>query len=417
MSGPVGIRQCAILAGGRASRLGAIAAELPKPLLPCGDRPFLAWLMRELCRYGVKEFILLAGHLAPRLEAAIPILAAALPRPAAIRVSTEPVAAGTGGALHHARDLLDPHFLLCNGDSVFDANLAPFLAAAARAPGSEIGHLLLRPAPPGGRYGVVETDGTGVTGFRARPPADALESGGGGRINAGIYRFDRRILDALAPVCSLEQAVLPALAAAGALGASDGGDGYFCDIGIPEDYARGAADIPRRLQRPALFLDRDGVLNQDHGYVGTRARFAWVAGAREAVALATARGFHVFIVTNQSGIARGLYSEADLAALHAWIEAECLAGGGTIDDWRYCPFHPEATLPAYRRLSDWRKPGPGMIRDLMARWDIDPACALLVGDQETDTQAAAGAGIAGHRFAGGNLRDFLDPLLVRRELP
>lgn len=403
----VTIRQCAILAGGRASRLGEIAASLPKPLLPCGDRPFLAWLMREFCRYGVEEFLLLGGHLADRLEAAMPALAAAMPREVAIRLCAEPHPAGTGGALHHARALLDDEFLLCNGDSLFDANLAPFLAASAQAPAQEIGHLLLRPAPEGARYGVVDHEQGRVSGFRARPAAGEA----GGAINAGIYRFDRRLLDHLSPVCSLENEVLPSLAASGRLGASLGGDGYFCDIGVPADYARGAVEIPQRFRRGAVFLDRDGVLNHDHGYVGTRARFAWMQGAREAVAMAGARGLHVFIVTNQSGIARGFYSEDDLCALHRWIAEECRAMGGTIDDWRYCPFHPEAPLAAYRRDSDWRKPAPGMIRDLLAHWQIDPARALLVGDQETDMQAAAAAGIAGHRFTGGDLAAFLAPLL------
>ena len=411
MASRVTIRQCAILAGGRATRLGTLAADTPKPLLACGDRPFLAWLMREFCRFGVEEFLLLAGHLADRLEAALPALAAHLPRPAKITISAEPMAAGTGGALYHAREKLDPHFLLCNGDSWFDANLARFLAAGAAAPDGTLGQLLLRPAPPGGRFGIVETRVGRVTAFRARPAVG--EAAEAGMINAGIYRFDRRVLDALAPVCSLESDVLPALAARGALGAHDGGAGYFIDIGIPEDYARGAAELPARCRRRALFLDRDGVLNRDHGYVGTRERFEWMAGARAAIAAATDRGFHVFIVTNQSGIARGFYTEDDLRSLHAWIAEDVRAAGGTIDDWRYCPDHPEALLPAYRRASDWRKPAPGMLLDLMACWQVDPARALMVGDQESDMRAAAAAGIAGQLFSGGNIAEFLVPLLQR----
>lgn len=164
---------------------------------------------------------------------------------------------------------------------------------------------------------------------------------------------------------------------------------------------------------PALFLDRDGVVNVDHGYVGSRDRFEWIPGALEAISTASTLGWRVFVVTNQSGVARGLFSEADVVALHAWIAAEAGRHGGKIDDFRYCPFHPEARIEAYRKVSDWRKPAPGMILDLIRHWRLDPEHCLLIGDKETDLQAAAAAGIESRLFPGGNLLTFLTPLLAR----
>ena len=394
---PATVRQCAILAGGLGSRLGALTATTPKPILPVGDRPFLAWLMREFVRFGVEEFLLLTGHLSDRLAAGLAGIAATLPRPVRIVISEEPAPAGTGGALFHARDRLDERFLLCNGDSLFDFNLATLLADAAGDADEVAGRMVLRRLEDASRYGVVETDGELVRAFRER-----AEPGAPGTINAGIYLFDRRVLEQVAPVCSLERDVLPGLAARGALRGTLA-DGYFVDIGVPEDLARARRDLPGRLHRPALFLDRDGVLNVDHGWVSTRERFEWMPGAIEAVRRAVARGWHVFVVTNQSGVARGFYDEAAVRALMEWMAGELRAAGGTLDDWRYCPFHPQAALAAYRRDSDWRKPAPGMLLDLIRAWELDPSRAVMIGDNESDTRAAEAAGVRPLRFPGATV--------------
>jgi D-glycero-D-manno-heptose 1,7-bisphosphate phosphatase len=409
----VTIRQCAILVGGLGMRLGTLTKTTPKPLLPIGDRPFLAWLMREFVRFGVEEFLLLTGYLSAQVEAQMQALADLLPRKARIVISEEPERAGTGGAVYHARDKLAERFLLCNGDSLFDGNLARLLADAAGDGPAVVGRIMLRRIEDASRYGVVELDGDRVVAFHARPTAGTAGAGVAGVINAGIYVYNRRLLDELTPVCSLERDIMPRLAARGALRGTVA-DGYFRDIGIPEDLARADEEMPRILRRRALFLDRDGVINVDHGYVGTRDKFEWIQGAREAISAATEAGWHVFVVTNQSGIARGHYAEADMHALHAWMTEEIRRAGGTLDDLRFCPFHPEAVLAAYRDAAHpWRKPAPGMLLDLIRAWQIDPAQAILVGDQDTDLQAAAAAGMPARKFTGGNLLDVVFPLLQR----
>ncbi|HBK04244.1 MAG TPA: haloacid dehalogenase [Acetobacteraceae bacterium] len=402
------VTQCAVLVGGLGTRLGALTASTPKPILPCGDRPFLGWLLREFVRFGVTDFLLLTGHLSAEIEKAAADIQAALPRPARVTLSEEPIRAGTGGAVYHARDRLAERFLLCNGDSLFDCNLANLLADGVRDGPDVTGRIVLRRLEDASRYGVVDFADGVVSAFRERPPA-----GTGGTINGGVYLFDRSLVDHLRPACSLEADVMPALAAAGRLRGTLG-DGYFRDIGVPDDFARAQAEIPALLRRKALFLDRDGVINVDHGYVGSRDRFEWVDGALEAIRYATASGWHVFIVTNQSGVARGYYDEAAVHDLLDWIGDEARAAGGTIDDARYCPYHPDGTIETYRQRHPWRKPLPGMLLDLIEAWEINPARAVMVGDQESDMQAAAAAGVAGHLFRGGNLLSFVRPILDKR---
>jgi D-glycero-D-manno-heptose 1,7-bisphosphate phosphatase len=205
--------------------------------------------------------------------------------------------------------------------------------------------------------------------------------------------------------------VLPKLAAAGRVRGTIG-HGFFVDIGIQADLDIARHELTAIVARPALFLDRDGVINHDHGYVGTHDRFDWVDGALDAIRLATTHGWHVFVVSNQSGVARGLYTEADVASLMSWIIDEARRHGGTIDDYRTCPYLIDATIPAYRRDSDWRKPAPGMILHLAGSWNLNLQHCVMVGDQSTDLECARRAKIRGHIFPGGNLAAFIAPIVA-----
>jgi D,D-heptose 1,7-bisphosphate phosphatase len=408
-------KQCVILVGGLGTRLGSLTTDMPKPLLSCGGRPFLAWVLRELCRYGIDDIVLLAGYKSERIETFARDIVKRLPKPVSIRVSVETEPAGTAGAVSQARAHLDETFLLINGDSWFDTDLAHLFAAASReTDGKCLCCMLLRRMPDCSRYGTVVLRNGQVAAFREKQAG----TGGGnkvGLINAGIYLLHRNILPHLPAKGSLETEVLPALAQMGCVSGVVR-DGYFIDIGIPADYRRADDELPKQLSRPAVFFDRDGVLNEDLGWVGSLDRFRWSAGAREAVRRVNAAGYHAFVVTNQAGVAKGLYSEVDVQSLHRFMSDDLLEKGAVLDDIRYCPYHPEATIDAYRRPSDWRKPAPGMLLDLIGKWEVNLTGSFLVGDKDSDMRAAKAAGIPGHLFPGGNLEDFVEMHLTSRSI-
>lgn len=397
------IKQAAILCGGLGSRLGALTAKTPKPLLSVAGVPFLQTLIQEITRYGVDRFLLLAAFRSEQIERFAREAPKAIGRDIVIEVAIEPDRAGTGGALYHAREALDETFYLFNGDSMLDTPLQA-LADLLDEPGA-LGAMALRRLPEAGRYGVTVLEGRKLVQFGGAPVAP-----GPVLINGGVAVFRREIIDRLEPTGSLEQDLLPSLAQKGRLLGLPV-DGFFLDIGIPEDYERAQTEVPAFQRRPAIFFDRDGVLNSDNGHVGTLDRFEWTAGALDAIALANARGYYVFIVTNQAGIAKGHYSLDDYRHLSRHIHERVAEHGGHIDDERFCPDHPEGTVEAYRRVSDWRKPAPGMILDLLDKWPVDVAGSLMIGDNETDMAAARAAGINGHLFIGGRLDVFLIDLL------
>lgn len=145
--------------------------------------------------------------------------------------------------------------------------------------------------------------------------------------------------------------------------------------------------------RPALFLDRDGVVNEDLVHVHRREDFRFIDGVFDLAGAARARGHAVVIVTNQAGIGRGLYSESQFQALMDWVRGEFAARDAAIDAVYHCPFHPVHGIGEYRRESEDRKPGPGMILRAARELQLDLGSSLLVGDRPSDMQAAVAAGV------------------------
>ena len=158
------------------------------------------------------------------------------------------------------------------------------------------------------------------------------------------------------------------------------------------------------MSRRALFLDRDGVINVDHGYVHTPESFHFIEGIFELVAAANRAGYLVVVVTNQAGIGRGYYGEAQFHELNHWMRGRFAEHNGRIDRIYFCPYHPEDGIGSYRRESAFRKPAPGMLLQAQRELDIDLRKSILVGDKLSDIAAGRSAGV-------GTLLHFCDEQL------
>jgi D-glycero-D-manno-heptose 1,7-bisphosphate phosphatase len=170
--------------------------------------------------------------------------------------------------------------------------------------------------------------------------------------------------------------------------------------------------------RQAALLDRDGVLNVDTGYTHKPEDLTFMPGAVAAVRRLNQAGRLVIVVTNQSGVARGLYDEAAITTFHEAMNAALGREGARIDAFYYCAFHEDAAVEAYRHADHPdRKPNPGMVLRALSDFSVAPGRAFMIGDRASDMQAAKRAGVRGYLYAGGDLDVFVRGVLEAEDGP
>ena len=166
------------------------------------------------------------------------------------------------------------------------------------------------------------------------------------------------------------------------------------------------------------FLDRDGVINYSNlknGYIGYVKYFKWYKGAKKAIKLLNENNYKVVIVTNQSGIARGFFSEKDVNKLHKYIKSNIKKYGGLINAIYYCPYHVDGTIKKFKKKSKLRKPEIGMFHLAQKKWKIDKSKSFMIGDQKTDMTFARKAKISGYLFTEDNLHNFIKKKIFKNK--
>jgi D-glycero-D-manno-heptose 1,7-bisphosphate phosphatase len=209
-----------------------------------------------------------------------------------------------------------------------------------------------------------------------------------GLINGGVYLINREIIEII-PInskFSFEKDFLETEVSRLKFGAFIS-DKYFIDIGIPEDYVKAQGDFAAKRNK-ALFLDRDGVINNEKNYVSRIEDFEFIDGIFGFCEYFRQKGYLIFVITNQAGIARGFYSAEDFTVLSDWMVSRFEQRNILISKVYYCPHHPDITGPC-----DCRKPNPGMILKAAREFDLNLSESILVGDYESDLKAGENAGI------------------------
>ncbi|MDC7784330.1 sugar phosphate nucleotidyltransferase [Rhodoplanes sp. TEM] len=389
------IRQAVVLVGGRGTRLGELARDVPKPLLPIdGDRVFLDYILESVARHGYFDVVLLAGHLGEQVESRY---AGRTLHGSTLRVLREPEPLGTGGALTVARAVLDDAFLMMNGDALFDINLRA-LEAEASVDGATA-TLALKALDDTGRYGRVTVEDGRVVAFVEKDPTVRAP----GTINGGIYVLRRSVVDLAAPLpCSIERDVFPLLVTRGEVRGRVFDD-YFIDIGTPESLARGRAELPAVRVRPAVFLVRDAVLDVGRGAATRADDLALVDGAAEAVRHLNDRGYFVFLVDDRPGIARGDDMHDDSTPFTLALRA-CLARAGAHVDGVYAASCQRSGTGARSTIEqDDGVSGAGLLHRAFAEWPIARAGSFLVAVKPAEAAAAARVGLPGVLCGRGRL--------------
>ena len=382
------MNQCVILVGGKGSRLGEITKNFPKPMINIKDKPFLLYLIEKIRIFGFKEIILLAGHSAEIVDSYFKNNSLS---DISIKIIKEKKPLGTGGALVNAYKHLDDNFFLMNGDSIIDGNW--FSIVENFNTDIDISVALIKKNDCS-RYGSVTLAGKKVVNFSEKNKEISE-----GFINGGIYCVRKNILSNI-PLkkFSFEEDILTKLAKKGRISGSEI-KGYFIDIGTPESLNH-ANKLPWLKEAKAVIFDRDGTLNVDNGYTHKVSDLVWNPGAISLIRYLNDSNVLVFVATNQAGIAKDIFKEKDMHHFHAEMQKQLRKNGAHINEFFYCPYHIDGSIPKYSIESENRKPKTGMLQEISVKWKIKKDNMLLIGDRDTDIKCADNFNISSIKYNG-----------------
>ncbi len=366
-----------ILAGGFGTRLKHIVSDVPKPMAPINNKPFLMHILDYLKKYNCTKVIMAVGYKSISIKEYFGNSYSGIE----IVYSDEDNPLGTGGAIKKALMNTDEEeIFILNGDTFFNCNLNE-MRIIHESSSCDI-TIAVKRMNDYSRYGSVVIKKNRIIKFVEKQKTNE------GLINAGIYLIDKKFFEKIEEIkFSFEQIILESHLYSMCAYESNG---YFIDIGVPEDYYKAQKDFANER---AIFLDRDGTINKEVNYLYRKDDFEFISNATKAINLFHKSGYKVIVITNQAGVARGFYREIDVEILHSYIDYLLDREGAFIDAYYYCPHHPEGTVVEYSYICSCRKPEIGMIEKALKDYNIDLPNSIFIGDNEIDIETGKRAGV------------------------
>ena len=385
-------REAVVLAGGFGTRLAHMVPDVCKPMAPVAGEPFLRRVLDQLDSSGFARVVIADGYRREQIESFF----GGTYRGLELDYSSEDSPLLTGGAVRRALSrCMEPQVFVLNGDTYLDVDFSAMEAALAARPEAKC-VIAAKHMSEFDRYGTLDicSDGVIRSFFEKAPCSDGL-------INGGTYLIRRDALLGEPDVFSLENDWFSRVVTEGSLSAVVV-EGGFIDIGVPEDYELAqrlfASERGYALDDASIHLamfDRDGTINVDTGHLHSIADCEFIDSSIEIMRRYSADPlWRIVVITNQAGIAKGMYDVEDMRLLHREMARMLRKMGVEVDGWYFCPHHPDFTGKC-----DCRKPSPGMLLRAMRDYRVDPSECVMYGDMPTDYEAAASAGVS-FQFAG-----------------
>jgi len=371
------LNQAVILCGGQGKRLNYLTKNTPKPLLKVNGIPFIEYLIKNLSRHGIKEIILLCGYLGEKFVSKYHNKYFLDVKIICIKETKE---LGTGGAVINAFKKLDKAFYLLNGDTYFDVNLN-LLSSQFNSKKYDMMMCCAELRSNISRYSKINLDKLTIKSINNKNKSRY--------INSGLYIFKKKIFRLKTKKKSLEDTILPKIInrkKAQGFVVKNAQD-IFIDIGIPKDFRRSSLFLKKNLIKPAIFFDRDGTINKNLEYVYQKEKIVWNKNVFNAIKILN-QNCYVFIITNQSGIGRGFYTEKHMVKLHNWMNHQLRKKGAHIDDFFYAPYFKYSKINKFKKNKNLRKPSSGMINLCKKKWSIYEKKSFIIGDSDVDIDLA-----------------------------
>lgn len=388
-----------VIAGGQGTRIASVNNEIPKAMIPINGKPILEYEVEMAKQYGYTDFLFIIGYMGDQIEN---YFGNGEKWGVSIEYFKETKPLGTAGALGFLKDKLTEDFFVFYGDTVMDFDMQHMLEFHGNRNADAT--LFLHPNDHPYDSDIVALDAEQrVMKFYNKPHSEGFVSRN--IVNAALFIFSPKVLEQIevGVKSHIEKDVLPMCLEAGMNLYGYLSFEYIKDMGTPDRYNSVCDDVMsgkvarlnRKNSRPAIFLDRDGVITKEVNLLSRPDQLELVEGAAEAIRYINHKGYLAVVVTNQPVIARNLCSIEELEYIHAKLETMLGREHAYLNAIYYCPHHPDAGYPEerkeYKIKCGCRKPAPGMLLQAAKDLNIDMANSYMIGDRESDVQAGINA--------------------------